>query len=164
MGFFGATATFSTGASSKPSDIAVADVNGDGKLDLLTANAGEGTVGVLLNTTVYAPTLTSVSPNSGPVGTSVTLTGSSLSGGLSGGVAVSFGGTAATTFKLVNATTITATVPAGATSGNDAVVPGGLSRYPVVTAGTAAARPHPQHRSHAHPSRRHAEPQRQPDQ
>jgi hypothetical protein len=69
MGFFGATATFSTGASSKPSDIAVADVNGDGKLDLLTANAGEGTVGVLLNTTMYAPTLTSVSPNSGPVGT-----------------------------------------------------------------------------------------------
>ncbi len=48
------------------------------------------------------------------MGTSVTLTGSNLTG-TSG---VSFNGTAATTFAVVNATTVTATVPTGATTGN----------------------------------------------
>ncbi|MGI4864520.1 MAG: glycine-rich protein [Janthinobacterium lividum] len=59
------------------------------------------------------PTLTSLSPTSGPVGSSVTLTGTNLTGA----IGVSFNGTAATTFAVVNATTVTATVPAGATSG-----------------------------------------------
>ncbi|MGE7416486.1 beta strand repeat-containing protein, partial [Methylobacterium tarhaniae] len=40
--------TLSTGAGSKPTAVAVADVNGDGTLDLVTANKGTGTVSVLL--------------------------------------------------------------------------------------------------------------------
>ncbi len=60
-----------------------------------------------------APAITSFSPTSGPVGTSVTITGTNLSGA-SG---VSFNGTAATVLNAVNATTVTATVPAGATTG-----------------------------------------------
>lgn len=62
---------------------------------------------------VAAPTLTQLNPTSGPVGTSVTLTGTNLTGA----TGVRFNGTAATTFAVVNATTATATVPAGATSG-----------------------------------------------
>ncbi|TDN37256.1 hypothetical protein E4631_25160 [Hymenobacter sp. UV11] len=50
-GSFGAATTFSTGADSYPRSIAVADVNGDSKPDLLTANNGSSTAGVLLNTT-----------------------------------------------------------------------------------------------------------------
>ena len=35
----------------KPTDVSVADVNGDGKPDVVSANYNDGTVGVLLNTT-----------------------------------------------------------------------------------------------------------------
>jgi hypothetical protein len=67
------------------------------------------------------PALTSLSPTSGGVGTSITLTGTSLTGA----TAVSFNGTAATTFTVVAATTITVTVPAGASSGNVTVTTAG---------------------------------------
>jgi hypothetical protein len=56
-----------------------------------------------------APVVKNFKPNKGPVGTSVTITGSSLSGAS----AVRFNGVAATTFTVVNDTTITATVPVG---------------------------------------------------
>jgi hypothetical protein len=46
-GTFQPIATYSTGDNSFPYNIAVADVNGDGKLDLLTANNGNNTAGVL---------------------------------------------------------------------------------------------------------------------
>ncbi|OWK44404.1 FG-GAP-like repeat-containing protein [Fimbriiglobus ruber] len=46
---FATQQTFATGSS--PSGVAVDDVNGDGKPDITTANAGDDTVSVLLNTT-----------------------------------------------------------------------------------------------------------------
>jgi hypothetical protein len=48
---FSAVTTFSTGLASNPLRLAVADVNGDSKPDLLTANQANNTGGVLLNTT-----------------------------------------------------------------------------------------------------------------
>ena len=62
------------------------------------------------------PTLTGFIPALGPVGTSVTVTGANLVGATS----VRFNGAAAA-FRVVSATQITATVPAGATSGTIAV-------------------------------------------
>jgi uncharacterized repeat protein (TIGR03803 family) len=62
--------------------------------------------------TVY-PLISSVTPSSGPIGTLVTISGQTL-GGV---VEVDFNGTPAT-FTIQSATTITATVPSGATSGN----------------------------------------------
>jgi hypothetical protein len=48
---FAPIVTYTTGGTnSQPEDLAVADVNGDGKLDVVTANSGNGTVGVLLGT------------------------------------------------------------------------------------------------------------------
>jgi hypothetical protein len=47
---FAAQQTFATG--SNPTSVTTADVNGDGKPDLIVANDGAGTVSVLLNTTV----------------------------------------------------------------------------------------------------------------
>ena len=132
-GTLGTVASFTTD-STTPQDITIGDLNNDGKPDLV---AGEGNstgsllnAKVFLNTTVFiAPTLISLNPTSGPVGTSVMLTGQNLTGA----TAVNFNGTAAT-FTVVNATTITATVPAGATTGNVTVTtPGGTSNGVVFT-------------------------------
>ena len=66
-----------------------------------------GTVGCSVST----PSVTALSPNSGPSagGTSVTVTGTNLSGA----TAVKFGTLAATSFSVNSATQITATAPAG---------------------------------------------------
>jgi len=63
-----------------------------------------------------APTITSFSPTSGPVGTLVTINGTNFVGVLS----VAFHGTPAS-FTVNSSTKITATVPAGATTGPIAV-------------------------------------------
>jgi hypothetical protein len=72
-----------------------------------------------LYTYISGPTVTSVSPNSGPIagGSSVTITGTTFTGATS----VTFGGVAAS-FTVVNATTITATVPAGAAGDASVIV------------------------------------------
>ncbi|MCI0342028.1 MAG: IPT/TIG domain-containing protein [Planctomycetales bacterium] len=67
-----------------------------------------------------APTLTAISPTSGPTagGTAVTLTGT----GFLSGATVTIGGAAATTVTVVSATTITATSPAGTAGPANVVV------------------------------------------
>ena len=74
-----------------------------------------------------APTVTSLSPAAGPIagGTYITITGTALTGA----TAVSFGVTAATSFVVVNATTITAIAPAVIAGIVDVTVitPGGIS-------------------------------------
>jgi hypothetical protein len=67
-------------------------------------------------------TITGFTPASGPVGTSVNLTGS----GFTDATKVAFHGTAAATFSVDSDTQITAPVPSGATTGTIAVTtPGG---------------------------------------
>ncbi|RYY20746.1 MAG: T9SS type A sorting domain-containing protein [Cytophagaceae bacterium] len=54
-GGFPATATlFSTGNNSAPNDVVIADINGDSKPDLITANSTTARVAVLMNTSVLA--------------------------------------------------------------------------------------------------------------
>jgi hypothetical protein len=67
-----------------------------------------------------APTITSFSPTSGPVGSSVTITGTNFTGATS----VKFNGVTAT-FIVNSATKITATVPTGATTGPISVTTAG---------------------------------------
>jgi hypothetical protein len=104
-----------------------------------TAPAGAGTVDVVVvnpggssatsaadrYTFVAAPTVTGVSPASGPLvgGNTVTITGT----GFTGATAVNFGSTPASSFTVVNSTTITARVPAASAAG--------LVDITVVTAG-----------------------------
>jgi uncharacterized protein (TIGR03437 family) len=57
-------------------------------------------------------TITGFAPASAPVGATITITGT----GLTGATAVKFRGTAAT-FTIVSSTQLTATVPAGAKTG-----------------------------------------------
>ncbi|MCX4905253.1 IPT/TIG domain-containing protein [Streptomyces sp. NBC_00878] len=103
--------------------------------------SGTGTVNVTVTTTqgtstqtatfayvtTPAPSLSSLSPNQGPVsgGTTVTLTGTNLSGA----TAVRFDGVAATSFTVNSATQITAVAPAHAAGAAAVTVttPGGTS-------------------------------------
>lgn len=68
------------------------------------------------------PTITSFTPTSGTVGTSVVITGTQLTGA----TAVTFGGVSATTINVNSRTQITTTVPGGALTGPIVVTtPGG---------------------------------------
>jgi hypothetical protein len=67
------------------------------------------------------PSITAFSPTSGPVGTSVTITGNSLTGTTK----VTFGGVAATSFQVIKDTQVDALVPTGAVTGPIAVTTSG---------------------------------------
>ena len=75
-------------------------------------------------TVILAPAITGFSPASGPVGTSVTISGTNLTGA----TVVKFNGVNAPSFTVNSATQITAAVPANATTGPIAVTtPGGTA-------------------------------------
>ncbi|GAB3871820.1 hypothetical protein GCM10028824_21480 [Hymenobacter segetis] len=87
-----------------------------------------------------APAITSLSPTSGPAGTTVTVTGSNFTGA----TAATINGVAVTGFTVVNGTTITFTIPAGATSGNVVIttatgIPSNGVTFTVTTTATATA-------------------------
>jgi len=86
-------------------------------------NGLESALSSEVNATTYtsaAPTVTSISPNSGPLagGITVTITGT----GFQSGVTVSIGGNLATNVNLVSQNSITATTPAGSLGAKNVVV------------------------------------------
>ncbi|HKS69502.1 MAG TPA: RHS repeat-associated core domain-containing protein, partial [Ktedonobacterales bacterium] len=96
---------FSTAANSEIDNVSVVDGTGQGG-----------------GSPPPAPMLTSLTPTSGAVGSTVTLSGS----GFTGASSVAFHGTLASSFTVVSATQLTAVVPQGATSGLITVTtPGG---------------------------------------
>ncbi len=101
------------------------DLDGDGEvgaadLSLLLAKWGQSPPWA-------APTISSVSPNSGPVagGTPITIVGTNLTGT----TAVTVGGTAASAVVVVNSTTVTAVTPSGTAGAKPVSVttPGGTA-------------------------------------
>ena len=97
-----------------------------------------GTLGATDNTncqpltlsTSAAPKITSLSTTSGYVGTTITITGTSFTGATK----VQFGTKIATTYNVVSATSITATIPSGATTGRIVVAtPSGTAFSQVFT-------------------------------
>ena len=119
-------AGFTAGSTVKFGSVAATNVNVVGTTQFTaTAPAGTGTVDVLVTTagqtsarsandqfsyvTGTGPNVTSISPTSGPPGTSVTITGT----GFTAASKVTFAGVAATGVSVVNSTQITATAPAG---------------------------------------------------
>jgi len=104
--------------------------------NVVVTNAGGPSNGVLFTVTTPQPTLTTVNPTSGNIGTTITLTGT----GFGGATSVTFNGRAATTFNVSSATSMTAVVPTGATTGNVVVTtPGGTTNGVLFTVNTASA-------------------------
>ena len=107
------TVTVPGGLVSGPADVVVTTASGS-----VTLKNGF--------TVVDAPIITAPSPSYGPRGTTVTISGSYLTGA----TAVTFGGVAAKSYTVANATTINAVVPDGVASG--------LADIVVTTAGGVA--------------------------
>ena len=118
--FNGVSAAFTVNSATS---ISTSVPNGATTGSVVVTTPGGPTNGVLFTVVPPAPTLSGISPNSSPVGTTVVITGTNLTGT----TAVNFNGTG-TTFTVNSATQITAIVPTGATSGPLTVAtPGGLS-------------------------------------
>lgn len=97
--------------------VALCDLNADGRPEIISHFLSSNSVHILKNR-CGDPGITSFSPNTGSTGTVVTINGHNLSGITS----VSFGTVPASSFSVVSANQITATVAAGATG--DVVVSG----------------------------------------
>jgi hypothetical protein len=115
VSFNGTAATFSVSSDTQLSATVPAGAS-TGPI-AVTGPAGTGTSSSSFTVTAPpAPAVTGFSPSAGAVGSSVTVTGS----GFTGATAVSFNGTAAT-FSVSSDTQLSATVPAGASTGPIAV-------------------------------------------
>src|SRR5215213_1846420 len=97
--------------------------NTTAELDIEGATGGNYDSLITVPLPVSAPAITNVSPAAGPVGTSVTITGSNF-GATQGSSTVKFNGITATPGSWSN-TNITCAVPAGATTGPVVVTAGG---------------------------------------
>jgi hypothetical protein len=129
-GFGGATqvlfgtvpaSSFSVGSSTRITAVAPAETAGSHDIVVVSPNGTSATVAADQFTSVLTlPTVTSLSPTSGPTagGTTVTIKGT----GFSGVTQVSFGGLAATSFTVVSSTKITALAPAQAAGSYDTTV------------------------------------------
>jgi hypothetical protein len=132
---FGSTAATTFTVNSGTSITATAPAESAATVDVTVTTAYGVSSAVTADHFTYnatAPSVSSVSPTSGPTagGTLVTVSGSNLNGT----TAVTFGGTAATSFTVVSATQVTATTAAGSAGTIDTVL-----TTPYGTSGTSAA-------------------------
>ncbi len=93
--------------------IAAGDLDGDGKPDILSANTNDSNITVLRNAPVAPLAITAVTPSAGVPGAAVTITGTNFNSTPANNV-VYFGATRATVTSA-SSTSLTVTVPEGAT-------------------------------------------------
>src|SRR6266853_624041 len=118
--FNGTTATTTSwGASSITATVPTGATTGN----VIVTVSGKASNGVTFTVTA-APSITSLTPNTGAVGSSIVIAGSNF-GPSQGNGNVKFNGVSATTITSWGASSITATVPSGATTGNVVVTAAG---------------------------------------
>lgn len=105
-----------------PVHIAIGDMDVNGKPDIVTANINANTFSVLRNLG-KSPVINSFTPALAGPGATVTIRGTNLFGASN----VSFGGTAAASFTVVNSTTIQAVVANGASGAISVTTPFGYN-------------------------------------
>ena len=111
-GSLAAAVTLTAGTS--PQIVAMGDIDGDGKPDIVTANAGGGNISVIRNDPfLQPPVITSASQYLGNPGTAVTITGNYFNAVPANNI-VYFGATQAVV-SAGSVTSLNVTVPAGAT-------------------------------------------------
>jgi hypothetical protein len=98
--------------ANSPFSISCADLDGDNRPDIISANSGDTIISVLRNVVTLGnpPSITSFTPSSGVTGTQVKILGSNFTNVTS----VKFGGIDAASFAVDSATGITALVGNGA--------------------------------------------------
>jgi len=106
-----------------PRGLATGDLNLDGKPEIIITRAAGFLV--VYENLITPPTISSFTPASGPIGTTVTITGTNFSA-ITSNNTVTFNGVAATVTASA-ATSITVTVPLGATTGSIAVTVAGIT-------------------------------------
>ena len=146
---FGSVPAASFQVSSPTQIIAVSPAGGAaGAVDVMVATPNGVSVGSPADQFTYiaAPTVTALSPSSGPLagGSSVTIAGT----GLTGASTVTFGAVPAASFRVVSATQITAVSPAGSAAGsvditvatpNGTSATGAADRFTYIAAPTVTA-------------------------
>ena len=110
----------------------IGDLDCDGKPDLVVVHGSNPSLALLKNNLsdpLLIPTISSITPTSGPIGTTVTITGTNFSANPANSI-VWFGAVKATVTAATE-TSLTVTVPAGATYQPVSVteINGGLSAY-----------------------------------
>ena len=108
---FAAKVDFTT--NNVPISVAIGDLDGDGKADLAVTHQSSNTISIIRNNPIFPPVITSFSPTSGPIGTTVTITGTNFNTTPASNI-VFFGATRATV-TAGSSTSLTVTVPVGAT-------------------------------------------------
>ncbi len=96
-----------------PYSVAIGDLDGDGKPDMAVTNFGSNSIAILRNTDLLPPAIISFTPLSAKPGDAVTITGTNFNTTTTNNV-VFFGATRATV-TAATATSLTVTVPSGAT-------------------------------------------------
>lgn len=126
---------------SAPNFVSCADLDGDGRSEIITANTSSDGVSVLKNIigANVAPVISAFTPGAGGGGTAVTITGTNFTGVTD----VKFGGVKAASFTVNSNTSITAIVGPGAsgevsvtTGMGTAVLPGFVYNGPVISSFT----------------------------
>jgi hypothetical protein len=121
---FPSVKSYPTGKS--PHGMAIGDVNGDGKPDLVVANFDSNTISFLRSRVMPSPTITSCTPDTATLGDTITFSGTYLTEPL----AVDFDTVAAASFTGISDTSMTAVVGKGASGTIRITTPGGEAIYP----------------------------------
>ncbi|MEO6977685.1 MAG: FG-GAP-like repeat-containing protein, partial [Mucilaginibacter sp.] len=109
-------------AGSSPTAFEIADVNGDGKPDIITAHSPNAVAVIGNNPILNTPAITSFAPATVSAATTITIKGKNFTGA----TAVSFGNTPVT-FTVISATEISAQVTTGTTGKVRVTTPLGIA-------------------------------------